>query len=182
MPITQITDSARRVLSRLLLASLTACPLAAMPAGVAVLHAAAWSPGDTVREGAGEFEVLMCAARLQHDHAAAGIVGVGDRHGLFLEGTERALRLLALRGVPVAKLTLGGDLAADPEGLFIDASGLPEATASALLTRCLERLGAPPAAADPEHPTTGEIAAIRTHLKPFREAFALASTPRLAAR
>ena len=182
MPITLTADSVRRVISRLMLACLTAGPLAATPAGVAVLRAAAWSPGDTVREGAGEFEVLMCAAQLQHEHPTAGIVGVGDRHGLFLDGSERALRLLALRGMPIAKLALGGDLAADPEGLFINATGLSEATASALLARCLERLGAPPAVADPEHPTAGELAAIREHLKPFREAFALAATPMLAVR
>jgi hypothetical protein len=36
---------------------------------------------------------------------------VGDRHGLFVQGAERALRLLALKGVPVAKLATGGDLA-----------------------------------------------------------------------
>ena len=182
MPTAPTTDSVLRVISAFLLTYLTACPLAATPAGVAVLRAAAWSPGDVVREGAGEFEVLLCAARLQHEHGTAGIVGVGDRHGLFLEGSERALHLLALRGVPVAKLTLGGDLAADPQGLFIDASGLSETTASALLTRCLERHGAPPSAADPEHPTARELAKIRAHLQPFREAFAAAALPRLAAQ
>src|SRR5437764_483467 len=80
-----------------------ATPLRANSAEVAVLRAAAWSPGDVVLDGAIEFEVLMCAARLQHAQRAAGIVGVGDRHGLFATGAERALRTLALRGLPVVK-------------------------------------------------------------------------------
>lgn len=156
--------------------------LHASPAGVAVLRTAPWSPNDVVREGAGEFEVMLCAARLQQAHRAAGIVGIGNRHGLFLHGAERALRFVALRGVPVAKLTSGGDYAGDPDGIFLDASSLSETEAAALLQRCLERHGGPPAAANPEQPTPRELAAVRAHLQPFREAFAHARAPRLAAK
>lgn len=129
-----------------------------------------------------EFEVLLRAAQLQHDHRAAGIVGVGDRRGLFVTGAERALRLLALRGMPVAKLSLTGDVAADPDRLFLDATGLTEAEASAVLTRCLERHGPSPAVANPEKPTDRELSAIRAHLRPFQEAIALAAGPRVASR
>src|SRR5688500_3925161 len=104
MPITRSTQRMRRFLGVLGLVTVLSTPAGASPAGVSVLRAAAWSPGDAVREGAVEFEVLMCAAKLQHAHRAAGIVGVGDRHGLFVTGAERALRLLSLRGIPVAKL------------------------------------------------------------------------------
>lgn len=182
MPITLPSQSVRRLVGVLGLLAMAASPLGAASAGVAVLRTAAWSPNDEVREGAGEFEVMMCAAKLQHDHRAAGIVGVGNRHGLFLHGAERALRFVAFRGVPVAKLTSGGDLAADPEGIFLDASHLAETDAAALLQRCLERHGAPPSATNPEQPTKKEIAAIRAHLQPFREAFALASAPRVAVK
>ncbi|MEO5958093.1 MAG: hypothetical protein ABIR80_03170 [Opitutaceae bacterium] len=160
---------------------LIASTLTATPAGVAVLRAAPWSPGDAAREGAGEFEVLMCGARLQLQHRAAGIIGVGDRHGLFTLGAERALRQLALRGLPVVKLSRDGDVVADPEELFLDARGLSEAEASAVLRRCLERHGASPAAVNPERPTAKDFAAIRAHLQPFREAFALAVSPDVAA-
>jgi hypothetical protein len=159
-----------------------ASPLVGTPAGVAVLRSASWSPGDSTREGAGEFEVLICAAKLQREHRFAGIVGIGNRHGMFLDRAERALRHLALRGFPVAKVAPDGDLAADPEQLFLDATGLGEHEAAGILARCLERHGAPPSAANPEHPTEKELAAIRAHLQPFREAFALATAPRLAAR
>jgi hypothetical protein len=135
-----------------------------------------------VREGAGEFEVLVCAARLQREHAVAGLIGVGDRHGLFLQGAERALRHLTLTGVPVAKLANGGDLASDPDSLFLDATGLSETQASAVLKKCLERHGPPPSAKNPSKPTTQEIAAVRAHLEPFREAFAFAGAPRVAVK
>lgn len=160
-------------------ALLLAGSLAAAPAQVAVLRTAAWSPGDTVREGAGEFEVLLCAARLKKDARPAGIVAAGDRHGLFLQGAERALRELALAGFPVAKLPRGGDLAPDPEGIFLDASGLTEEQAQTVLIRCLERHGKPPVAANAAHPKPAELAAIRAHLAPFRNALALARAPQL---
>lgn len=173
----------RRLLGACALLAVAAAPLAASPAGVAVLRAAPWSPGDDARAGAGELEVFLCAARLQRDHRAAGLIGVGDRHGLFVAGAERALRMLACRGLPVAKLARGGgDLAANPESLFLDATGLAEADAAALLARCLERHGPPPAAVNPDTPTASELAAIRAHLRPFHEAFALAAAPQLAAR
>ena len=180
MPITHSPSALRRWLGGLTLATALASPLSAASPGVAVLKSAAWSPGDTVREGAGEFEVLVCAARLQKNHALAGVVGIGNRHGLFLHGAERALRRLALSGVPVAKLATGGDLAPDPDAIFLDATGLSELQATALLKQCLERHGAPPVAANPANPTARDLAAVRTHLLPFREAFALAGAVRVA--
>jgi hypothetical protein len=182
MPIALRLQPARRFIGVALLATLLASPLTAASPGVAVLRTAAWSPADTVREGAGEFEVLLCAARLQREHRVAGLVGVGDRHGLFLSGAERALRHLALQGVPVAKLARGGDVAADPEAIFLDATGLTEVEASAVLKKCLERHGPPPVAANPARPSPSELAAVRAHLKPYRDAFTLAAAPRVAAK
>lgn len=158
------------------------CPARAADSEVAILQAAPWSPGDAVREGAGEFEVLFCVARLQHDHHTAGIVGIGNQNGLFSMGAERALRYVALRGVPVARLAQGGECVPDPDGLYLDAGHLSKAEAAVVLERCLDRLGAPPSAADPDHPTAGELAAIRAYLVPFREAFALAGAPRVASK
>lgn len=183
MPIALLPQSLRRFVGVLGLLAMVPGTLTATPAaGVAVLRAASWSPNDAVRDGAGEFEVLMCAAVLQRENRTAGIVGIGDRHGLFVTGAERALRLLALRGVPVAKVARSGQVAADPEELFLDASGLNETEATVVLRRCLEKHGAPPMAVNPELPTKREIAAIRTHLLPFREAFALATAPRMASK
>jgi hypothetical protein len=160
--------------------ALAGAAAAAAPANIAVLHSAVAMPGDATREGAGEFDVMVSVARLENDHGAVGIVGVGNRHGLFPQGGEHALRFFALRGIPVAKLTRGGDLASDPDGLFLGGSGLTEAEASTVLARCLQRFGPPPSAADPDHPTARELAAIRTHLARFQQAFALAGAQRVA--
>jgi hypothetical protein len=146
----------------------------AMGNQVAVLTAAPWSPSDTVREGAGELEVLCKVASLQKGHRAVGLIAVGDRNGLFNHGGEHALRFVALQGVPVARLAPGGEVALDPDGLFLDCGHLDEAEAAAVLRRCLDLHGAPPAAANPDCPTAGELAAIRHYLVPFRKALALA--------
>jgi len=146
---------------------------------VAVLRAAPWSPGDPVREGAGEFEVLCQVASLQKAHRAVGLIAVGDRHGLFTHGAENALRFVALQGVPVARIAPGGEVAHDPDDLFLDCGHLTESEAAAVLERCLNRHGSPPIAANPDRPTPGELAAIRQYLVPFREALGLAGAPRL---
>lgn len=152
-------------------------------AGIAIVRSAAWSQSDSVRAGAGELAVMLGVAREQRAHALVGVVGLGDRHGIFSGGGEHALRFFALRGIPVAKLTGGGDFAADPAGLFIDGGRLSAPEASAVLARCLQRFGPPPAVADAERPTQAEVEAIRRHLLPFRQAFVMAAAEqRLAAR
>jgi hypothetical protein len=173
-----------RGLRCLLLGLALMCPLCEAAAkaetdGIAVVRAAPWSPGDEVREGAGEFEVLFKVASMQNDHRAIGVLGIGDRHGSFPAGAERALRFMAMRGVPVARTAPGGDSGLDPEGLFLDAGHLSESEARAVLGRCLERFGPAPVVADPEHPTSRELAATRSYLLPFRQAFAVATAPRL---
>jgi hypothetical protein len=154
---------------------------AKVPVGVAILHAVPWSPGDAVREGAGEFEVLLRVAQLQRSHRVAGLISVGDRHGMRPSGGERALTRAALTGIPVVKLARGGEVAATPDELFLCGHSLTEEEAQLTLERCLQRFGAPPAAADPENPTQEELARIRAHLRKFRTAFELAREPRLAA-
>jgi L-asparaginase len=184
MPITRRPRFSVRCLGTILalVGGLTSGRAADSAAGIAVVRSPAWSPGDAVREGAGEFEVLVSVASLQRMHREVGIVGVGNRHGIFPAGGEQALRFFSLQGVPVAKIAPGGDLASDPEGIFLEAGHLTEAKASAVLSRCLERFGAPPAAANPDRPTAIELVAIRAALRPFREAFALANAQSVALR
>ena len=179
----RLLSSLRRPAALLgLVGLLTAAHGADANAGVAVIHSAAWSPGDVVREGAGEFQVLVSVANLQQSHSAVGVVGVGNRHGMFPAASEHALRFFALHGVPVAKIARGDELAADPDGLFLDAGTLSESAAAALLTHCLNRFGAPPLAANPDQPTPTELTAIRNSLRPFREAFAVANARTVASR
>ncbi len=149
-------------------------------AGVAVLHGAAWQPGDVTRDGAGEFAVFLLAAQLQKAHRAAGLVAVCDRHGNLRSGGERALRRLVFSGLAVVKLTHARALNPDEQPAFLDGGRLAPETASEILTRCLERHGAPPVAADPENPTAAELAALRAHLRPFQTSLSAAAGPQLA--
>jgi hypothetical protein len=147
-------------------------PLGAANVGVAVVHSAEWSPGDAAREGAGEFLVLLQAAKLQRTTVASGLIAVGDRNGMLRSGGERALRRLALTGIVVARTATGGEVAATPDELFLDAGQLSEEQVQRILTRGLQLYGASPEAAEPDRPTTRELAAIRDHLKKFQALFA----------
>lgn len=149
-------------------------------AGVAVVRTVAWSPGDMTREGADELAVLMHMASVQRQHRLAGLVGVGNTNGSFLNGEERALRFAALSGVPVMKVSTRGAVAHCPDELFIEADALPEAEACKLLADALERCGAPPRAANPAQPTASELAAIAGHVQRMREHIAVARGIRVA--
>jgi L-asparaginase len=150
--------------------------------GVAVLHATAWAPGDSVREGAGEFEVLLRVAQLQRAYRLSGVVSVGNQHGVRPCGGERALKYAALSGIPVVKLARDGAVAPSPGDIFVDAGSLSAEQAKNTLEHCLLRYGAPPAAADPENPSELEFARIRAHLVAFRKAFQHASGLRVAVK
>lgn len=144
-------------------------------AGVAITRDAEWAPGELAREGAGEFSVYLQVAQLQKTHGAAGIVAIGDRNGHLACGGEQALRRVVLTGVAVVKLAAAGQRATVDHTLFLDGGLLSSEAASDILCRCLQRHGAPPTAANPEAPTTRELAAIRSHLKPFQAALSQAA-------
>lgn len=147
---------------------------------VQVIRAPAWSPGDTVREGAAEFMVLMAVARLERLPVKGGLVGVGDRRGLFGPGTEAALHRAVLRGVPVVKLAASGRVLPAPHGLFLDAQNLSEQEACAVLVQCLAKHGALPAVG--ETAVEAEVARLREQLRRYQDEFTLAAGTRLAVR
>jgi L-asparaginase len=155
--------------------------LAAAPA-VGIVHAVGWSPGDSARDGAAEFAVLVCAAQLQRASRAAGIIAVGNQRGMLDAAAERALRRLALTGVVVTRIAPNGEVAWSPGELCIDAGNLPEESAKRLLTLGLMRYGPVPIAADPEHPADLELVAIRAHVKKIQVLFELENGRRVALR
>lgn len=163
-----------------LAALLPAAAIAADQAEVRVIRAPAWSQGDAVREGAGEFLVLMDIARLANHPARAGLVGVGDRRGLFGPGAEQAMHQVTMRGVPVVKLAPNGRVLPAPHGLFIDGSGLSEQEACALLERCIAAHGALPVVGERAEET--QLAELRERLKIYQNEFTLAAVTRLAVR
>lgn len=147
---------------------------------VQVVRTTGWSQGDAVKDGAAEFVILLEVARLAQAPGRGGLVGVGDRRGLFAPGAEQAMQQAVLRGVPVVKLATAGTVLPAPHGLFLDGSGLTEQEACTVLTRCLEKHGSLPAvgasAAD------AELARLRAQLRRYQEDFTLAAGTRLAAR
>lgn len=159
-----------------------AAPAPRSAAGVAVVHDAPWTFGEPARDGAGEFAVFLNVARLQREHRAAGLVAVGDRHGMLRSGGERALRQVALAGVAVVKLASRGEVAASDLDVFLSGGSLSAETAARVLSTCLQRYGAPPAAADPAKPNNQELARIRQHLERFQQELALAGATAIAAQ
>ncbi len=164
----------------MLLAGLGLKAAPAASAKVQVVRAPAWSQGDPVKEGATEFVILIEVVRLGLEPGKGGLVGVGDRRGLFGPGAEQAMHQAVLRGVPVVKLATGGQVLPAPHGLFLDGSGLSEQEACSVLERCLAKYGAPPAVG--ETSSTDELGRLRAHLRRYQDEFTLAAGTRLAAR
>src|SRR5262249_55036181 len=89
---------------------------AASPATVAVgiVQTADWVPGDSARDGAGAFAVLLRAAELKRSHDAVGLIALGDHNGMLRSGGERGLRQVALTGGVIVKVARGGSVGATP--------------------------------------------------------------------
>lgn len=149
---------------------------------VTIVRAADWSQGDAAREGAAEFMVLMEIARLRESRTPAGLVGVGDRRGLFNEGAEQALHEAARAGLPVVKLARGGEVLPAPHGLFLDGGRLTEEEACDVLARCLERYGPLPKSTEAADARPQGVARVHVVLQQFQREFTLANSARLALR
>ncbi len=144
---------------------------AEVPVAVGFVRTSIWSPDDPIRDGAREFEVLLTMARLVKQAPLSGIVSVGNRHGRLQPETESALQRTALLGIPVVKVATHGQVIHDEDNLFIEAGGLTEGPAEAVLSNCLARWGALPPVRNLDQPTAAELAAIRAHLASFQSAF-----------
>lgn len=101
----------------------------------------------------------------------AGLVAVGNSDGLLQPATHDALARAACMGVAVVRIVGGTTPLAVPGVLFIEAARQPALVVERLLADCLVRFGAPPAAANPTHPTPTETAAIRRILTRYQIAF-----------
>ena len=169
------------VVATLLFISPTALLAAAEPA-VGEFHDVAWAPGDSSKNGAAELAIFMSVARLRQDHALAGLVCIGNRDGAFHTATEDTLVRVALMGVPVVKLAQSDAMPVNPTDVFVEAGTLAPALAKRLLSECLARFGAPPAAADPDHPTARELTATRRKLALYQSVFDAANVTQVAMR
>ena len=78
----------------------------------------------------------------------------------------------AFSGIPVAKVGRNAPEGfADPHEFQIAASNLTSTKARLLLMACLLKFGSFPAAADPDHPTAGELALIRQAVAAYQRIF-----------
>ena len=108
------------------------------------------------------------------DFPLAGFVAEGmSPYGDMTPPANRALAVATFSGMPVVRVgrgNTGGDTPrSDPIG--IAGSNLSATKARLLLMACLLKFGAPPPAADPEHPSLDEVAATKAHLARYQAVF-----------
>ena len=133
---------------------------------IAVITEETRLPGDHHQESAAEMAVLIQLAQLQNSRSAqVGVIGVGNRHGMFHAGTYRALSFAASQGMLVVRLaTDGGQTAPAPTDTpFINGGQMSSDQAADLLAQCLAQFG--PLPADPDSP------AAQAHRQKYQAAF-----------
>lgn len=108
-------------------------------------------------------------------HPLAGFVAEGGTpYGQVGSDVDRALRRAALRGMPTVKVARGnadGFVPSELTPLAIAGGNLTATKARLLLMASLLKLGALPAARDPETPTGEELAAIEAKLIEYQRLF-----------
>ncbi|MEO6002207.1 MAG: hypothetical protein ABIZ04_21330 [Opitutus sp.] len=139
---------------------------------VAIIEDTVWSPDDATRDGAAELGVLVALAQLQATQPVVGLVGIGDRRGIFQDGTRRGLEYAVGQGVPVVRLARGVRDCSPPEtDLLIDGGNLSPEAAVKLLGECLARFGPLPKNDSPEPPTPRQQRNLQKKLQLYRAAF-----------
>jgi hypothetical protein len=140
-------------------------------APVALIEDAQWSPDDAPRDGAAELGVLLQVAQLQKSHPVVGVVGVGDRRGVFQDGTRRGLEFAVRQGIPVVRLARGVRFCPpSDEDVFIDGGILSPNEAVEVLRECLGRYGALPTS-DASQPSIRIAAELREKLRLYQAVF-----------
>src|SRR6516225_5790396 len=125
---------------------------------------------DLVRE-------VDLVARIEHnlEHAPlAGFVVEGlAPYGIMTSLPRHQLMLRAVHsGMPVARVGRGNNAGfTAPRDRFIGGRNLTATKARLLLMACLMKFGSLPPAADPDHPTEAELAAIRSKVAAYQAVF-----------
>jgi L-asparaginase len=106
----------------------------------------------------------------------SGIVGEGGTPGGTMSPQlDAALRKAVFQGIPVVRVGRGdaSGFSTDSQRhpLFVGGSNLTATKARLLLMAALLKLGSLPPAADPEHPTDSELAAISVKVAKYQEIF-----------
>ena len=131
---------------------------------------------DDDYEGNPEAEVDLIAAieqRLTTTPLAGFIIEGSSPYGKMTSQARHRIMLRAVHcGMPVACVGRGNnDGFTPPADRWIGGRNLTATKARLLLMACLMKFGSLPVAADPDHPTAAEIAAVNDRLKAFQAVF-----------
>jgi hypothetical protein len=122
-----------------------------------------------------EVELLARITENLERHPLAGfVVEGGAPYASAAPSADAALRRAALSGMVVVRTSRGhaeGYVSSDRVRLGIAGSNLTSVKARVLLMASMLRFGAPPPAADPDHPTDAEVNAVEEALRPYQAVF-----------
>lgn len=142
---------------------------------VAIVKGDNWYDDSGVPNPAGEKGITGSIEMLLGQYPLAGIVGEGlAPYSSLSTSQDRALDLAVLSGLPVVKVARGdarGLVRVNAGNLFIEGNNLTATKARLLLTAALMKFGPLPHAADPEHATPAETAAIKEKIKLYQAIF-----------
>jgi L-asparaginase len=146
----------------------------AIPKVAIVKDASFWSDNATIDVDQ-EVDLIAMIPHMLKTAPLAGFVVEGlTPYGLMTSNARHALMLRAVcSGIPVARVGRGNCEGFVPlwDPLFIGGSNLTATKARILLMASLMKLGSLPPAADPDHPSADELAAIREKVVAYQAIF-----------
>ncbi|WP_051749334.1 asparaginase domain-containing protein [Nevskia soli] len=142
---------------------------------VVMLKGDVWYDDTGEPDPAAEKGIAASIDMLLGKYPLAGIVGEGLAPYSTMSGSQdKALEKAVLSGLPVVKTARGdarGLVKVNPDNLFIEGNNLTTTKARLLLTAAIMKFGPYPHAADPEHATPAEIAAIKKRVALYQDVF-----------
>jgi L-asparaginase len=142
---------------------------------VTIVKHARYLPEDASGDPAAEVDILARIEKNLREAPLAGFVAEGSApFASMSNAVEAVLKRASLSGMPVVKVGRGNaEGVVDPAraALAIAGSNLTATKARLLLMACLMRFGSLPPAADPEHPTQGELEAVQAKLAAYQAVF-----------
>lgn len=142
---------------------------------VNILKGDVWFDDSGIPDAAAEKGIAAGIDALLEKYPLAGIIGEGlSPYSSMSASQDKALEKAVLSGLPVVKTSRGdvhGLVKVNDNNLFIEGNNLIATKARLLLTAAIMKFGPLPHAADPEHPTAAEIAAIKAMNARYQEVF-----------
>ena len=142
---------------------------------VVMLKGDVWYDDTGEPDPAAEKGIAASIDMLLGKYPLAGIVGEGlAPYSTMSASQDKALEKAVLSGLPVVKTARGdarGLVKVNPDNLFIEGNNLTTTKARLLLTAAIMKFGPYPHAADPEHATATEIAAIKKRVALYQDVF-----------